>query len=57
MSALFTIIIAIVILLIIGLLAGALLGFASEKFKVEANPLVDQIDALLPQTQCGQWAI
>ena len=54
MSALFTIIIAIVILLIIGLLAGALLGFASEKFKVEANPLVDQIDALLPQTQCGQ---
>lgn len=54
MSVLFAIILAIVILLIMGLLAGALLGFASQKFKVEANPLVQQIDALLPQTQCGQ---
>jgi len=33
---------------------GALLGFASEKFKVEGNPIVDQINAILPQTQCGQ---
>ncbi|MCP5014037.1 MAG: electron transport complex subunit RsxB [Ketobacter sp.] len=33
---------------------GALLGFAAVKFKVEGNPIVDQIDALLPQTQCGQ---
>jgi electron transport complex protein RnfB len=33
---------------------GAILGFASIKFKVEGNPLVDQIDAILPQTQCGQ---
>lgn len=45
---------AIVVVLIIGLLAGALLGFAAENFKVEADPLVEQIDALLPQTQCGQ---
>ena len=35
-------------------LFGAILGFASVKFKVEGNPLVDQIDAILPQTQCGQ---
>lgn len=33
---------------------GAILGFASVKFKVKADPLVDQIDNLLPQTQCGQ---
>lgn len=33
---------------------GAILGFASIKFKVEGDPLVDQIDELLPQTQCGQ---
>ncbi|MCP5206377.1 MAG: electron transport complex subunit RsxB [Hahellaceae bacterium] len=33
---------------------GALLGFASIRFKVEGNPIVDEIDSLLPQTQCGQ---
>lgn len=33
---------------------GAVLGFAAIKFKVEGDPLVEQIDALLPQTQCGQ---
>jgi len=33
---------------------GVLLGFASVRFKVEGNPIVDQIDSLLPQTQCGQ---
>jgi electron transport complex protein RnfB len=38
----------------LALLFGAVLGYAAVKFKVEGNPLVDQIDALLPQTQCGQ---
>ena len=33
---------------------GLVLGYAAIKFKVEGNPLVDQIDAILPQTQCGQ---
>ena len=33
---------------------GAALGYASIRFKVEGNPLVDKIDAILPQTQCGQ---
>ncbi len=44
-------------LLALGALAagfGAVLGFAAVKFKVEGDPLVEQIDALLPQTQCGQ---
>ncbi len=33
---------------------GAILGFAAVKYKVEGDPLVEQIDTLLPQTQCGQ---
>ncbi|MBT3186902.1 MAG: electron transport complex subunit RsxB [Candidatus Thioglobus sp.] len=33
---------------------GLILGYAAVKFKVKGNPLVDQIDAILPQTQCGQ---
>jgi len=39
---------------VIGLVGGALLQYASKTFKVEGSPLVDSIDALLPQTQCGQ---
>ena len=44
-------------LLVLGgmaLIFGALLGFAAVRFKVEGDPIVDQIDAILPQTQCGQ---
>jgi electron transport complex protein RnfB len=33
---------------------GAVLGFANLKFRVEGSPLVEKIDAILPQTQCGQ---
>jgi Na+-translocating ferredoxin:NAD+ oxidoreductase subunit B len=33
---------------------GLILGYASIRFKVEGNPIVEQIDAILPQTQCGQ---
>ncbi len=33
---------------------GLILGYAAIKFKVKGNPLVDQIDGILPQTQCGQ---
>lgn len=35
-------------------LFGLILGYAAIRFKVEGNPMVDQIDSLLPQTQCGQ---
>ncbi len=38
----------------LSLIFGAILGFAAVQFKVEGNPIVDQIDKLLPQTQCGQ---
>lgn len=33
---------------------GLLLGYAAVRFRVEGDPVVDQIDAILPQTQCGQ---
>ncbi|MBE7216140.1 electron transport complex subunit RsxB [Shewanella benthica] len=46
--------IAIILLTVLALFFGLLLGFAAEKFKVEGDPLVDQLEALLPQTQCGQ---
>ena len=44
------------ILTIVGLAVffGLLLGYAALHFKVKGNPVVDQIDAQLPQTQCGQ---
>lgn len=35
-------------------LLGLLLGWSAVRFKVEGDPLADRIDALLPQTQCGQ---
>ena len=45
---------AIAALLALGIVFGALLGFASVKFKTEGNPIADQINDILPQTQCGQ---
>jgi len=48
------ILLAIAVLGSIAALFGALLGFASVRFKVDADPIVEQLDALLPQTQCGQ---
>jgi len=45
---------AILVLGLLALIFGLLLGFIAVKFKVEGDPLVEKIDALLPQTQCGQ---
>lgn len=33
---------------------GVLLGYASVRYKVVGDPIADQIDSILPQTQCGQ---
>jgi electron transport complex protein RnfB len=44
----------IVALLALGAGFGALLGFASVNFQTEGNPIVEEVNALLPQTQCGQ---
>ena len=45
---------AILIMALGAVILGAALGYASIKFKVEGNPLVEKIEAILPQTQCGQ---
>ena len=44
-------------LLALGILAaviGLVLGYAAIRCRVDSDPVVKQIDALLPQTQCGQ---
>ncbi len=38
----------------LALLFGGILGYAAVRFKIEGDPIVAQIDDLLPQTQCGQ---
>ncbi|HEX7028389.1 MAG TPA: electron transport complex subunit RsxB [Gammaproteobacteria bacterium] len=45
---------AIIAITLLAAAFGLLLGYAAVRFKVEGDPVVDQIDALLPQTQCGQ---
>ena len=45
---------AIAVLSALAGISGLLLGFAAVRFKVEGDPIVERIDALLPQTQCGQ---
>ena len=45
---------AILVMALGAIVLGAALGYASVKFKVEGDPLVEKIDAILPQTQCGQ---
>ncbi|MHB1677072.1 MAG: electron transport complex subunit RsxB [Sulfuriferula sp.] len=45
---------AILVMSGLAVLLGAALGFAAVKFKVKEDPMVEQIDAILPQTQCGQ---
>jgi len=45
---------AIVSLTILGLSIGFSLGFVAKRFKVEKDPLVDDIEAMLPASNCGQ---
>jgi electron transport complex protein RnfB len=45
---------AILALSVLAAVFGLLLGYAAIRFKVEGDPVVDKIDAVLPQTQCGQ---
>lgn len=46
--------VVVITLAIVAALFGLLLGYSAIRFRVEGDPVVDQIDALLPQTQCGQ---
>jgi len=46
--------IAIIALAVMGLVFGLILGYASLRFAVEEDPIVERIEELLPQSQCGQ---
>ncbi|MDD1611951.1 MAG: electron transport complex subunit RsxB [Methylococcaceae bacterium] len=45
---------AIIILTALGLCLGLSLGIAGKYLKVEADPLVESVEALMPGSQCGQ---
>lgn len=48
------ILIAIGIMSLGAIVLGTALGFSAVRFKVEGDPLIEQVNAILPQTQCGQ---
>ncbi|WP_150139371.1 electron transport complex subunit RsxB [Candidatus Enterovibrio escicola] len=48
------ILIAVLTISALAAVFGILLGFSSVHFKVEIDPLVDKINTILPQAQCGQ---
>lgn len=49
-----TMILAVVVLGLFGFCFGLLLGYTAIRFKVEGEPVVDQLNDLLPQQQCGK---
>ena len=46
--------IAVIAISLLGLIFGLILGYASRRFAVQDDPVVEKIDELLPQSQCGQ---
>jgi len=45
---------AIISLTILGLTIGFSLGFAAKRFKVEKDSRVDEVEAMMPASNCGQ---
>lgn len=45
---------AVLVMIFLAILLGLVLGYSAIKFKVDGDPMVARIDAILPQTQCGQ---
>ena len=48
------ILLAILVIMSLALLFGSLLGYVALRLKINDKRLVNKINALLPQTQCGQ---
>ncbi len=53
-DAVLDILFATLLITLFATVCGALLGYASVKYRVVENPIIDQINQVLPQTQCGQ---
>lgn len=49
-----TVWIAVIAITLMGLIFGLILGYASRRFAVAEDPIVEKIEELLPQSQCGQ---
>lgn len=45
---------AVAVMVVLASALGALLGWAARRFAVAQDPMVEQIERILPQTQCGQ---
>ena len=45
---------ALLALVSMSVIFGAVLGFASVQFETEGDPITEQINVIMPQTQCGQ---
>ncbi|CCQ72921.1 electron transport complex subunit RsxB [Magnetospira sp. QH-2] len=45
---------AIASLTVLGIVLGTLLGLAARYLKTEGNPLAEEIEEMMPGTQCGQ---
>ncbi len=46
--------VAVASLTTLGLILGLLLGVAARRLAVEGNPLLEEVQAILPGSQCGQ---
>ena len=46
--------IAVFSLTVLGVVLGVALGIASRAFRVEGNPVVDEVVAMMPGSNCGQ---
>jgi electron transport complex protein RnfB len=46
--------ITIGVIIFLSLVIGIVLGISAIKFKVDGDPIIEKIDSILPQTQCGQ---
>jgi electron transport complex protein RnfB len=46
--------VAILAIAVLAAFLGLALGYSAIRFRVEGDPIADQIEGLLPQTQCGQ---
>ncbi|MCK9984846.1 MAG: Na+-translocating ferredoxin:NAD+ oxidoreductase subunit B [Azoarcus sp.] len=46
--------VAVSSLTVLGAVLGVLLGFASRRFHVEGNPVVAEVETLMPGSNCGQ---
>lgn len=49
-----TFVVVLILTTFLASIFGAVLGFFSIKFQVAEDPIVEKIDQLLPQSQCGQ---